>query len=541
MRYDSIKTMNKSIFYFIIIFGFLSFPLYAQESAIANAINNNLNPTFKYVEKIEKTKQIKLWKGWSFGLNFGVTKFQGDVTQYDQYDLKSAFSLTMKKKINPLYSLSAEFITGEFTGFRRVEEYVGFSVFDPWGNYEGNGDKFITSFSEADLLFNLNLSNAMSYVLKNYRADKLFFNAKIGVGINIFNVVRRNLNSETYIYSYGYVSDGSNSTGIIYGTETKPFFDQTKETVYIYGLGVNYKLKPRIELHIDLAVRNALTDKLDASVMSTQYQNDNFSFLSIGVSYNIGNHDLNNTWTSPIDILKDDVSTLDVKIEGFTDDSDNDGVADAFDKDSSTPLGVAVDGSGNALDVDMDNIPDYRDADPFSNRGAVVDMNGVELDDDQDGIPNSNDLESNTSVGAIVNQFGMDVGNKSSFNASNIIYFPSIYFNSGSEFEGESNENNIATIARFLKNNQHVKLNVIGHTDNVGNKKFNEELGLKRAIAVINYIVLNYNIDADRFSAETEGEDNPLSTINSVINKEGELVIPSQNRFNRRVDFEIAD
>ena len=70
--------------------------------------------------------------------------------------------------------------------------------------------------------------------------------------------------------------------------------------------------------------------------------------------------------------------SLFVKIDGFTDDADNDGVSDAFDKSPNTPLGVAVDGSGNALDVDMDNVPDYRDADPFSNRGAQVDENGVE-------------------------------------------------------------------------------------------------------------------------------------------------------------------
>lgn len=533
--------MIRSVFFVTIIFSIFSLSLYAQETAISDAINNNSILPLEYLEEVESLKQIKLWQGWSFGLNFGVTKFQGDVTQYDQYELKSAFSLSIEKKMNPLYSLSAELLVGEFAGLRRVEEYSGFSIFDPWGNYEGNGDKFITSFSEADLLLNVDLSNAMSYFRKNYKAEKFYFSAKLGVGINVFNSLRSNLNTDTYIFSYGYTSDGSNSTGISHGTEKKSFFDQTKETVYIYGLRLNYKFRPRIELHLDYTIRNALTDKLDASVMSTQYQSDNFSFLSVGASYKIGNNDFNNTWTSPIDILKDDVSILDIKIEGFTDDSDNDGVADAFDKDSSTPLGVAVDGSGNALDVDMDNIPDYRDTDPFSNRGALVDENGVEFDDDQDGIPNSNDLESNTTVGAIVNQFGMDVGRMSSSNATGMIYFPSIYFNSGSALVVESNENRIATMARLLKNNQHIKLNVIGHTDNVGNKKFNKELGLKRANAVINYLVLNYNITANRFFAKTKGEDHPLSTINSVIRAEGIPVAPPLSKINRRVDFEIAD
>ena len=533
--------MNKSIFYLTIIFGFFSSSLYAQETAIADAINNNAILKLEYLDEKENFNANYLSKGWSFGFNYGVTKFQGDVTQYNEYELKSAFCLNIKKKMNPLYSLSAELLFGEFAGLRRVEEYTGFTVFDPWNNYENNGDKFITTFTEADLLLNVDLSNAMSYFRKKFKADKFYLSAKLGMGINVFNSVRSNLVTNTYIYSYGYTSDGPNSTGINHATEKKSFFDQTKETVYIYGISLNYKLNSRIELHLDYTIRNALTDKLDASVMSTQYQNDNFTFLSIGASYNIGNYDFNNTWTSPIDILKDDVSTLDVKIEGFTDDSDNDGVADAFDKDSSTPLGVAVDGSGNALDVDMDNIPDYRDADPFSNRGAVVDKNGVELDDDQDGIPNSSDLESNTSVGAIVNQFGMSVGSKSLTNSKGMIYFPSIYFDSGSSFVTSSNENRIAIMARLLKNNKHIKLKVIGHTDNVGDKKSNKELGLKRANAVINYIVLNYNIDADRFFADSEGEDNPLSSSNRLLTQEGNLAALPLYKINRRVDFEIAN
>ena len=97
-----------------------------------------------------------------------------------------------------------------------------------------------------------------------------------------------------------------------------------------------------------------------------------------------------------------------------------------FDKSPNTPLGVAVDGSGNALDVDMDNIPDYRDADPFSNIGVLVDANGVELDNDKDGVPNSKDLESNTIVGAMVNQFGMNVSSTGYTNDGGMIYFPSI-------------------------------------------------------------------------------------------------------------------
>jgi OOP family OmpA-OmpF porin len=360
------------------------------------------------------------------------------------------------------------------------------------------------------------------------------------MGMNIFNSLRTNLISDTYIYSYGYLDGNDNIEVSEYGTLKKSFFDQTRETVYVYGLKLNYLMNHKLVLNIDYSFRNGLTDKWDASLMSTQYKTDNFSFLSIGFSYRIGNHDFNNDWNTPIDILEDDVSTLTIRIEGFTEDADRDGVADAFDRNPNTPLGVAVDGSGNALDVDMDNIPDYLDSDPFSNIGALVDEYGVELDDDKDGVPNSKDLESNTAFGKMVNKFGIDLG-ISKLNSSNIIYFPTIYFNSGSALITSSNKNRIATIALLLKKNQNVRLAVIGHTDNVGNKKFNKQLGVRRADAVIKTLVDNYNIDSERLLAKSSGMEDPLVTNSNSILPSLESKTSSIYEINRRVEFEIID
>ena len=400
----------------------------------------------------------------------------------------------------------------------------------------------MASFKEADLTFNIDVSNVMAYFFSPKKVGKLSFDAKLGLCYNIYNSVRRNLISDTYIYSFGYADEGANSLGTNYGSEKKGLFTAPSETVYIYGLQAKYKLNARLNLLLDYTIRNGKTDKWDSSIMYTQNKSDRFSFLALGIAYKIGNHDYAKEWESPIDELKVDVSTLFVKIDGFTDDADNDGVSDAFDKNPNTPLGVAVDGSGRAFDVDMDNVPDYRDSDPFSNRGSQVDGNGVELDDDKDGVPNSKDLESNTPVGTMVNQFGINVSNTTYVNSGGLIYFPSIYFNSGSAIVESSNENRIATMALLLKNNTDVALNVIGHTDNIGTPKFNKKLGLKRANAVIDYIVLNYNISPDRLNAITKGEEEPLSTVTHVSNGlEGGVNINTLAEINRRVDFEIAD
>lgn len=529
--------------------------VFAQDNAISNAINKHdiqINKTEIKSSNSDEREIISLWKGWSVGFGFGVTQFDGDIRQHNHYpayqktgdffELKSAVSFSLNKQINSFYSLSAEFISGSFSGLRRSNEYLGYNLYDPYQNYEGNGDKFSASFNEADLMVNIDISNVMAYFFTPKKVGNLSFDAKLGLGYNIYNSVRKNLFSDTYIYSFGYQDEGANSLGSDYGTIKKGIFSAPAETVYIYGLLAKYKLNSRLNLLLDYTVRSGRTDKWDSSIMNTQNLSDKFNLLSVGIAYKFGNHDYNNEWESPIDGLKDDVTTLFVKIDGFTDDADNDGVSDAFDKSPNTPLGVAVDGSGNALDVDMDNVPDYRDADPFSNRGAQVDENGVELDDDKDGVPNSIDLESNTPVGTMVNQFGINISSTTYVSAGGIIYFPSIYFNLGSAIVGNSNENRIATMALILKNNPDIKLNVVGHTDNIGTPRFNKRLGLKRANAVINYLVVNYNVDINRLSAITKGEENPLSDATQISGGlEGMVKENTLAEINRRVDFEIAN
>ena len=555
------KEMNIKSTLLVVVFLSVCSLAFSQNNAISNAINKqdiSINNTkIKHNYSSEKDI-IPIWRGWSVGLSYGVTKFVGDIGMYDHYpaqikqdqesgisyflELKPASSLSISKKINSYYSLSTELLSGQFAGLSRHSNYQNYTIFDPLGNYENSGDKFVTSFTEVDLIVNLGISNIMSYFAKTRNVYAFSLEGKFGIGYNKYNSVRSNLFSDAYIYSFGYADTGVNSTGTNYGSQKKDLFGSPSETVYIYGVQAKYKLNSRINLLLDYIVRNGKTDKWDASIMSTQNLKDKFSFLSMGLAYRIGNHDYAKEWESPIDGLKDDVSTLFVKIDGFTDDADNDGVSDAFDKSPITPLGVAVDGSGNALDVDMDNVPDYRDADPFSNRGAQVDDNGKEFDDDKDGVPNSIDLESNTPVGTMVNQFGINVRNANYVNSGGFVYFPSIYFNSGSAIVGNSNENRIATMALLLKNNPDVYLNVIGHTDNVGTPKFNKQLGLKRAKAVVEYLVLNYNVSPDRLKATTKGEGDPLSSMTEItIDLERDINVNTVLGIDRRVDFEIID
>ena len=525
--------------------------LYAQDNAILNAMNKN-NIQLQNKKSISSNSTAKdiipFWKGWAAGFSYGLTQFNGDIRQYDHYpatqksvefsELKTALSLSLRKAINPLVSLEGEFISGKFGGLNRTYSDVTITESyndNPYGGFhEGNGEKFETDFMEFDASLLFDISKLSSYFLKS-KKKRYSLLAKVGMGYNIYRALKTNLYTNTYIYSYGYADEGI-------GEVREKFSESPLVTVMLYGIQAGYPINKRMDINIELTKRTAQSDTWDASERKTKVLTDSYTSMMFGLSFKFGSQMNEAEWESPIDGLKDDVNTLFVKIDGFTEDTDNDGVSDAFDKNPTTPLGVAVDGSGIALDVDMDNVPDYHDADPFSNRGAQVDVNGVELDDDKDGVPNSKDLESSTPVGAMVNQFGINVSNTTYIKSGGLIYFPSIYFNSGSAIIGRSNENRIATMALLLKSNSDIKLKVIGHTDNVGDAKFNKKLGLKRASAVINYLVLNYNIEADRLIAATKGEEDPLSVVTQIANgvETGESV-NILAEINRRVNFEIAD
>ena len=72
-----------------------------------------------------------------------------------------------------------------------------------------NGDKFKASFKEVDLLVNINLTNAMSYFFETKRGGKLNFDGKLGVGYNIYNSIRTNLFTDTYVHDFGYEMEGT--------------------------------------------------------------------------------------------------------------------------------------------------------------------------------------------------------------------------------------------------------------------------------------------------------------------------------------------
>lgn len=81
----------------------------------------------------------------------------------------------------------------------------------------------------------------------------------------------------------------------------------------------------------------------------------------------------------------------------------------------------------------------------------------------------------------------------------------------------------------FLKQNPNIKIELSGHTDNSGDKKFNQTLSTNRAKAVYDYLIQNGNISPQRLTYKGYGDSKPKVPNDSPENKAK----------NRRTEFKI--
>ncbi|HHH52505.1 MAG TPA: tetratricopeptide repeat protein [Bacteroidetes bacterium] len=86
----------------------------------------------------------------------------------------------------------------------------------------------------------------------------------------------------------------------------------------------------------------------------------------------------------------------------------------------------------------------------------------------------------------------------------------------------------LQNVVKLLKENPKINIMIIGHTDNIGNDKFNKNLSIARARSIYNYII-SKGIDKNRLEYTGKGESAPLYD-NST--EEG-------RRKNRRVELKI--
>jgi outer membrane protein OmpA-like peptidoglycan-associated protein len=198
-------------------------------------------------------------------------------------------------------------------------------------------------------------------------------------------------------------------------------------------------------------------------------------------------------------------------------DTDKDGINDDDDK-CPTEAGTAKYNGCPVPDTDKDGINDEEDKCP--DVAGISEFQGCPVpDQDKDGVPDKDD-KCPTIAGVAENAGCPAIP---AFDAA------TVEFVTGSTKLTSKGLKELDDMIEYLKKYPELYLEVIGHTDNVGNAAFNQSLSEKRASAVVNAVVKK-GISRDRLGSKGFGMDQPVAD-NST--KEGRAK-------NRRVEFKFS-
>jgi len=141
----------------------------------------------------------------------------------------------------------------------------------------------------------------------------------------------------------------------------------------------------------------------------------------------------------------------------------------------------------------------------------------TEKDSDGDWVPDSLDKCPNTPPNMTVDHNGCPIITTLRLNFDfNKAYVKKIYYPQ------------LKKVAQILKNNPNLKIEIAGHTDDIGSEEYNLKLSQKRAQAVKNVLVKVYGIDPKRIVAKGYGEKYPLvpndSATNRALNRRVEII-----------------
>jgi outer membrane protein OmpA-like peptidoglycan-associated protein len=147
---------------------------------------------------------------------------------------------------------------------------------------------------------------------------------------------------------------------------------------------------------------------------------------------------------------------------------------------------------------------------PAPKMGALAD---AQNDFDGDGVTNDKDQCSDTPAGADVNATGC-------WTLQNL-------FESGKALIKPNSYRKLDKVAEILKKNPNLRIEIQGHTDNLGSTSLNQRLSEKRALSVMRYLV-KQGIDLDRMTSVGYGPDYPVATN----------ATPKGRSLNRRVEIQ---
>jgi len=474
-----------------------------------NTISSETTQSAKVSLKSGNMPKANKFKTWDVALHGGIMVPNTDLTTTDfnapNLITQIGYGLSVSKFLSHSFALQASFLRGKIKG-----------------DEEGTGSNSKYNF-ETDINYAASLRGYFQFGNVSFlkRNPNIAFYGYLGVGIMHFSPSVY-LDNSNVAHNY-YVQNNQISTDVDYTSTT--------ELVYPIGVGVKYRIVKPLSIHLEYALHLTNTDKLDGWYRLLS-ENDNFTYINLGLTYHIGYKDKPIQWVNPMQTIYADLYDMKDRVDLLSGDKDGDGVADMFDREPDTPEGVKVYGDGTAVDADGDGVPDWKDVEPFSPKGSQVDAAGRELDADGDGIPDSRDMEPNTAKGSLVSASGVTIptgpatkGGSASIMATNG-YLPSIFFDLNSAVISKKYDETLASIALVMRSNPDLVFEITGNCDSRASSEYNIKLGKRRAEAVKNHLIKKYGVSASRLDITSLGKNDPIT---------------QDHPMNRRVDFKVKE
>ena len=303
----------------------------------------------------------KSYRGVSLTVRGGLTSAYTDIRTFDfarvskggVSEWKPGFGISLNKMFSSVFGAQLNFNYGKLLGIadsskntvedKNIYNKLGFDA----------PVYFQTNVLNYGLNAYVNLSNlAMSIKKANQKpksSRKVAFYTAFGVGLVHFDASINDL-EDGVIATYGantltdggsYDSlkqGGANLNGRI-GGYLRGFTGKTIEVDFPWSFGLKYKLSRSLDLGIQNDLHYVVTDKLDAYVRDrysvVKKTNDKWMLTSLALTYKFVGSDENTDyieWMDPTETMYDEYQLLADKLRKMSSDSDNDGVADIFDK-----------------------------------------------------------------------------------------------------------------------------------------------------------------------------------------------------------------
>lgn len=249
----------------------------------------------------------------------------------------------------------------------------------------------------------------------------------------------------------------------------------------IYGLTAQLKLSNKFALTADVSNIMNKDQVFAFDLKSSPGVNGSLLNGTIGLTYYLGKSENHADW---VNIKDEAITSLEKRVadlETMTNDSDKDGIVDYLDTEPNTITGVMVDTKGRAIDLNKNSVPD--ELEKYLERYALK-------SDLKDSAPATGATED--VIKKLINEG-----------------YISIYYDFNKSTPITESSNQISYILTYLRNNPSASADIIGHADEVGSSKYNNQLAATRA-SKIKETLIKAQVAASRLNVVSEGEDNSV-------------------------------